>query len=98
MLPALPNHAGRIARAPSQLPSASTGNFEQCKQATKICVPMRKADAGNSFMASLCFTLRLCLWRWGCFLRKCDKVENHVIKNSTGNILLQISKLSFKSG
>lgn len=37
------------------------------------------------------------IWGWDCFLGKYDKLENPVIKNSTGNILLQISKLNFKS-
>lgn len=63
VLPAFLHHAGPIAWAPSQLPSASTGNFEQSKQSTKIFVPIRKADAGNSLVALLCFTFRLCLWR-----------------------------------
>jgi len=38
------------------------------------------------------------IWGWGCFLCKCHKVENHIVQNSTGSILLWISKLSFKSG
>lgn len=38
------------------------------------------------------------IWRWCCFLWKYNNVENHIVKNSIGDILLWIRKLSFKSG